>query len=77
MSTHDFTCPLCGSHMFGSSETTGYCHGRTTTGERCRFNWALDTIVVTVDLEDEDRTPVVRRSAFPALVGLTMQGART
>lgn len=46
----EFTCPGCGSHAFGSSSDTGYCHGstmaapigrhETTVPVHCAFSWA-------------------------------------
>ncbi len=45
-----FTCPKCGSHYFGSSESppragqalphlTRHCHGTTADDRSCRFTW--------------------------------------
>jgi hypothetical protein len=42
----EFTCPLCGSHYFGTEGGTsdkakwyGHCHG----GSGCTFTWHRDT----------------------------------
>lgn len=43
----EFTCPRCGSHLFGTSGDEGECHGEISVSERgegtlvahCRFTW--------------------------------------